>query len=131
MKNKKDIKNHRFIQKPIWIPPKQYIPININKIIQKDLIAFKNKFKIDTIKPNLTENEIEALKSLRNNGQIIIKPADKRSAVVIQDRFQYLWECNRQLADRNYYIPLNELLFPKTAKLIKKNLRQTVSKRIY
>lgn len=64
------------------------------------------------------------MKSLCNNKMIIIKPADKGSAIVIQDRFQYMWECNRQLTDKNYYIPLKQPLFPKTAELIKEILER-------
>lgn len=49
---------------------------------------------------------------------MVIKPADKGSAVVVMDREQYLWEGKRQLQDTNYYTKLDTPLFPETAKLV-------------
>lgn len=117
--NNSSSKIQPFTPKSNWIPTNEKIPKLINQIIQKDLTDFRNKFKINTPKPNLTNEEIKALKSLYNNKHIIIKPADKGSAIVIQDRFQYLWECHRQLADKEYYIPLKKPLYIETATQIR------------
>ena len=51
--------------------------------------------------PNLTVEEREALKSPRNDPSIIIKEADKGSAVVIWDQEDYIREAMTQLRDRD------------------------------
>ena len=38
-----------------------------------------------------------------NDCNVIIKPADKRSGVVIWDRQDYLRECENQITDMNAY----------------------------
>lgn len=70
------------------------------------------------MKPNLTKEEVEALRSLQNDPLIVIKPADKGSAVVIMDRDQYVWEGYRQLFDKNY-IQLDKPIYIETIPMIK------------
>ena len=55
---------------------------------------------------NLTPSERMALKELKNNENIIIKPADKGSAVVIMDRMDYLKEGYQQLSNPRFYTKL-------------------------
>ena len=55
---------------------------------------------------NLTRAEREALKTLRDDTSIVIKEADKGSAVVVWDREDYLIEADRQLGDSNVYAEL-------------------------
>ena len=57
---------------------------------------------------NLTPEEKAALAVLKSNPDIVIKPADKGSAVVIQDRQDYILEGLRQLQDTNFYIEVPE-----------------------
>ena len=52
---------------------------------------------------NLTKEEREALYSLKDDPSIIIKGADKGSAVVVWDREDYLKEAYRQLDDKEVY----------------------------
>ena len=47
--------------------------------------------------------ERTALQSLRSNEDIIIKPADKGSAVVVMDKSAYIREAVRQLSDDRFY----------------------------
>lgn len=109
-----------FTSKSNWIPPTEQVPPFIHEIIRKDLRVFNRKFKIEKIHSNLTKAEITALESLRANKRIIIKRADKGNAIVVMDRFQYLWEVNRQLADREYYRPIKQSLFPRTIPMVAK-----------
>ena len=52
---------------------------------------------------NLTKEERSAKQSLFKNKNIVIKKADKGSAVVVQNQSDYLREGFRQLSDRNFY----------------------------
>ena len=49
---------------------------------------------------NLSSSELTALNNLKCDRNIVIKEADKGSAVVVWDRGDYLEEANRQLGDR-------------------------------
>ena len=55
---------------------------------------------------NRTKADRDALQSLKKD-DIIIKPADKGSAVVVMDREHYISEAERQLNDSNFYTPLD------------------------
>jgi hypothetical protein len=52
---------------------------------------------------NLTPVERTALQNLRSNEDIIIKPVDKGSAVVVMDKSAYIREAERQLSDDRFY----------------------------
>ena len=52
---------------------------------------------------NITKKERVAIRDLRDNNNIIIKPADKGSAVVILNREDYLAEGYKQLSDEKFY----------------------------
>ena len=52
---------------------------------------------------NLSPSERSALKKLKNLENIIIKPANKGSAVVLQNTSDYITEGFRQLNDRKFY----------------------------
>ena len=52
---------------------------------------------------NLTKEERNALYNLRDDPTIIIKGADKGSAVVVWDRDDYLKEASKQLEDKDVY----------------------------
>ena len=54
-------------------------------------------------KDNLPPEERSALKHLRQRTDIIIKPADKGSAVVVLSKEDYIKEANRQLNESVYY----------------------------
>ena len=52
---------------------------------------------------NTTKEERKAMKSLKQNQDIIIKPADKGGAIVILNKEDYIKEGLRQLANTNHY----------------------------
>ena len=59
-----------------------------------------------TYQRNLSREEQQALQNLRKYDDVIIKQADKGSAVVIMDKEAYLQEAMRQLNDSEIYQPL-------------------------
>ena len=52
---------------------------------------------------NHTPAEKGAIQELTERDDIVIKPADKCSAVVLMDKVYYLEEANRQLTDERFY----------------------------
>jgi len=89
-----------FKPKSTWNPPKRNYKLEqFLDSVCKDIKSIKFNNRVD----NLSSEERQALRSLRNNQQIVIKPADKGSAVVIQDRIDYVNEGNRQLSNSLAY----------------------------
>lgn len=77
-----------------------------NRLVANRFIRTNGKTCISTFsshRHNLTRLERLALRTLRNDDTIIIKPADKGGAVVIMDKQLYQREALRQLYNENYY----------------------------
>lgn len=89
-------------------------PPHILELIRLDLDYFQNSFRTLRTQPNLTHEESSSLKDLAQNKEIVIKPADKGSMVVVMDTEQYLWEGYRQLADQKYYCKLKKPIYLET-----------------
>lgn len=70
----------------------QQFTLASDKLIDKDLRFVDYVFRPEVGHLNLTEGDKVALKELVDNQNIIIKTADKGSAVVIMDREQYVGE---------------------------------------
>ncbi|XP_063960267.1 uncharacterized protein LOC129266549 [Lytechinus pictus] len=75
-----------FYKKSTWIPPKNRVP-SLETYIQAVSSQVRSTDTLDTrAHDNLPREERQALSSLKNRSDIIIKPADKGSAVVVMDR---------------------------------------------
>ena len=72
---------------------------------------------------NLSSEENEAVRKLKNRDDIIIKPADKGSAVVVMDKCDYIQEAERQLSDERFYKKLDTDPTPQFNKEITTNLK--------
>ena len=76
----------------------------------KTLDSFQRAFKTDLLKSklakkakhNLTKEEKMGLNEFKKNPEIILKKADKGSAVVVMNTTDYLREGYRQLSDQNF-----------------------------
>ena len=67
----------------------------------------QNLFSVLPGKPqqfNLTREEYLTMCNIHGDRNVIIKPADKGSVVVIWDRNDYLKEAEKQLSDRSTYL---------------------------
>ena len=128
-RNKADSEPPPFTPKSDWTPAAGLLPSEVNHLIQTDANYFDSVFKIWRVKPNLSREEDEALRALKENRRIIIKPADKGSAVVIMDRDQYLWEGYRQLNDQTYYTKLNKPIYLDTVPLADKIIQSLHDKK--
>ena len=85
-----------------WNPPsgKSAALDTFINVITTEVLKYKKKERHD---PNLTEKESQALLNLSRNQNIVIKPADKRGAIVIMNTKDYIKEGLRQLSDTNFY----------------------------
>uniref|UniRef100_K7G6Y6 Reverse transcriptase domain-containing protein n=1 Tax=Pelodiscus sinensis TaxID=13735 RepID=K7G6Y6_PELSI len=98
---------HQRKNNSIWTPPdgRNY---NLDFYIH----SFRNNAQTDIIRKrqqathNLSRAEHHAIQSLKNNLDIVIKPADKGGAVVIMNKADYNQEATRQLSNTTFYKPL-------------------------
>jgi len=88
--------------------------------LEEEILAVDTKLSYS----NLTREERKALKSLKDDTSIVIKEADKGSAVVVWDREDYLQEAQRQLGDDNTY----EEIFGECISPLIKTVKGTLSK---
>ena len=72
------------------------------------------------IRDNLTKRERRALNRLIRRQDIIIKPADKGSGIVVMDMDWYENECLRQLNDTQFYEKMDKDISPLTYECVKK-----------
>ena len=107
----------KFQNKSNWVPNDKNIPGEILETIDKISEDISN-LTIPKHKNNLSKDEMTALKDLKQNPEIVIKPADKGSATVVMDKANYIAEGYRQLLDTKYYQKLDEPIFPETANKI-------------
>lgn len=103
-----------FQPKSTWQPPASFLPGDLLTLIDKD-IRDVARLCSRPEKGNLTREELRALQELRKLDSVVIKPADKGSAVVIMDKADYIQEAQRQLQDSNYYRRLSVPMYPVTA----------------
>ena len=73
-------------------------------LLEKGVLAVSPDGKNFT---NLSFEEPEALKELKSDRSIVIKEADKGSAIVVWDREDYVTEANRQLSNLEVYEALD------------------------
>jgi hypothetical protein len=93
-----------FVEKSGWTPPDSACDRNmLDELHSLDNSLKKIILNQSQRKKNLSKTEFKALKSLQNNENIVIKPADKGSSVVILDRSSYIEEGHRQLNNPSHY----------------------------
>ena len=84
----------------------QDIVTRTESIVGEHKISNNQCLLLHNYKSNLTNLEQTALRNLRNNDEIVIKPADKGGATVIMNKSSYINEAYRQLNNSNYYTKL-------------------------
>jgi hypothetical protein len=127
-----DPKMKTFQYRSTWTPGTGNFPIDIQKTInsiqtatqetlnkRRKIILNDNEYVLLSEKNNLTREEMESLKQLKNVKDIIIKPADKGGATVIMDKTAYVTEAMRQLNNSKYYKEIDTPLYPSTRLKIK------------
>lgn len=102
-----------------WTPPLADLPPEMENLMKQDLRAVKKHLKTRKERHNISFQEMKALQELKKAKNIVIKPADKGSAVVILSREQYILEVERQLQDGEYYRKLDKPIYPDTIPMVK------------
>ena len=80
-------------------------------------------------KTNLSPQEKEALFSLRQRNDVVVKPADKGGAVVVWTRDLYIQEAERQLSDSAFYQKLDRDLTMDHNNKVAEVVHDAISKR--
>jgi len=113
-KKSSNIRDRKFRPASTWTPPRDpRIETHLEQLIIK-----LDKLPLEKPKNNLPFKEKRALKELKKLVNIIIKPADKGTSVVIMDKSDYVMEVNRQLNHPFHYRPLEHPIFPDNIKKI-------------
>ena len=92
---------HRNFRKPSCYNPAG--PPCLEAMIISNEMDLNYREKIPLRSRNISPGERLAIRELKDNNKIVIKPADKGSAVVILNREDYLAEGYRQLSDIQFY----------------------------
>ena len=95
------------IYRDMFKPKSNFNPCNKDVAIEVYLSSLEEKLmKVEVPKDkfnNLTKSERKALCDLKSDKSIVIKSADKGSAVVVWDREDYIKEAEKQLEDEQVY----------------------------
>jgi hypothetical protein len=103
-----DTCDYRFVKKSKWVPkPNKNVTLESFIDNVKSDILRTAKVNTDTF-DNLTPGERTVLQNLRSNEDIIIKPADKGSSVVVMDKSAYIREVECQLSDDRFFYKLDK-----------------------
>ena len=95
---------------------------NLETIITVNELGLQDSIPQRPKKKNISDDQTKELKELSSNADIVIKPADKGGATVVQNRSDYVAEGLRQLSDQNYYRPLDNNLTDEHNRMVMSNL---------
>ena len=96
-----EFETNPFRPKSTFSPPKDDVAIEAYlSRLEEEILSISEHGKNYS---NLTEEEQEALRTLKNDDTIIIKQADKGSGVVVWDREDYLREAENHLSNETAY----------------------------
>ena len=102
-------KNREFKLPSNWSPPG---PSPLEAFISMNQLGLGNLPRSKPKTKNMTIEELQGLITLKKNPDIVIKGADKGSAVVIMDRKDYISEGLKQLSDNKFYTEKDTDLTP-------------------
>ncbi|XP_066275237.1 uncharacterized protein [Branchiostoma lanceolatum] len=117
------METQKFKVKSKWTPPTHRDPALDTFImaVEKEILEHKEPSP-RLFKTNICSAEREALAELSRRTDIIIKPADKGSAVVIMKREDYIQEALRQLSNKDHYKHIDSCPTEEHAALVRTTL---------
>lgn len=92
----------------------QSVVNSTEQILAQHSIINNTSARLKNFKNNITSAERESINALKSNPDIVIKSADKGSAVVVMNKTDYLREGYRQLLNAKYYRKLDKPILPDT-----------------
>jgi hypothetical protein len=96
---------HTFKKKSTWQPKTRDPTVEcFIKAVNADVESFRNSHDV---RDNLSKQERNAFDSLKLRDDIVIKKADKGSAVVVMDKAEYIEQANEHLSDTKFYTKLD------------------------
>jgi len=99
--DKPPFEHTKFKNPSTWVP--QSCPANLETYIMLNQQSLQRFTPRNPKSHNLSFAERKGLEELKRNHNIVIKPADKGSAVVVMNTTDYITEAHRQLSDTNFY----------------------------
>ena len=124
-----DFSYNPFKKKSNFNPPKGDAAIELYlSSIEGELMTLAMK-KENKKYDNLAREERDALYNLMNDTSIIIKAADKGSAIVVWDKEDYMKDAHSQLLDTQVYTKINEGGLPKMEDIVKSGLSRIRERR--
>ena len=136
-----DYKTKTFTEPSTWTPADHKIGKTTLEIVQKIIDSTETTLQnyktsetsvtLRNTKNNLSTEERKALLGLKNNTEIVIKPADKGSATVVINRSDYVAEAYRQLHNTHYYEQLDRPIFPENVPKINTVLQRIIFSRLH
>lgn len=109
-----------FIQPSVWEPEWGALSDSLRDLIRRDIRLFHSFWPQVGGVGGLSREERQALKDLKENENIVIKPADKGSKIVIMNKQQYRLEAQRQLDNTKYYKCIPHSIQPEVQRSIRK-----------
>lgn len=127
-----------FTDPSTWVPKNKHLSLTTKQLIIKlqettENILLKypirnNAYIFKNSKDNLTRDQKQSITQLRNNEDILVKPADKGGMVCVLNKTSYLTEANRQLNNTKYYKTIEEPLKEQTIPKINEILQRVLNK---
>lgn len=117
-RNKKQKQKLPFLDKSVWIPPLGTIPEEILEPLDH-LKTHIEQHQPPDQKTRLGSQQIKTLRQLKSYQDIIIKPADKGSSIVILDTKDYIQEATQQLNNPKHYSKIPAPVYPTVTQQIK------------
>lgn len=112
-----------FLPPSDWEPPHGAIPKEVHDFLNQTIKEAK-EMDLPTPTTNLPDNQQRSLTKLSKDLSIVIKQADKGSAIVIMDRTNYIKEADRQLSNPTFYKEIPQPIFKETAKTFARILKE-------
>ena len=104
--NNENTEDRRFKKKSTWTPKEgrdKWLDLYIQSVKDDIINGLRRDFKM-----NVSKAEEKAMRDLLNNDNIVIRPADKGSGIVILDADQYKEELFNEMDDNKTYQKINK-----------------------
>ena len=107
---------HKFRNPSTWTPG-QTESVSLEDYLE-GMRTELSKVPIKNIQPNITKAELQAIKALKSNPDIVLKKYDKGRGICIVSKIDYVEEGLRHLKERKSYLKLDYDMTSSTANMV-------------